>query len=423
MSDTSFDQALRAAARRDRPAGICPDAEQLAAFVDRSASATERRVVEAHAADCQRCAEHLALLASITPAGVRQGRAQGASVRRWAWLVPVATAVLVAAVWVRMPDDRAPLSSSRASTEQSPGATDSLIRTEPGVASPDAAASAPSSNAFEAHSPVAVPAEPAPLRQEPRQGGADARDQKSPDAGQRGFGETKERALGRIGGASDRANRAEDARTRRKAAGDAAVPPQALKDDGAPRADQAADDQKVLARTPPPPSVPSASAPAAAKAATEAEGQAGASGAAKPAPPRSSEAMQGPSASAAQLQARAEAVLLTIEVSAGGQRRYRARGDRLEQSDDAGVTWQDVLSNTGVTFTAGACASAGACWFGATQGVVFLRTANDTHRLTLPVQAAVARIATTSSTGADVTLATGERFSTTDAGAHWTRVR
>lgn len=103
MSDPNFDRVLGAAARRGREVGACPDAEQLAAFVDGVLPRAEREAIEAHAADCARCTEHLALLlpiAATTP--VR--RAARPLLVRWGWLVPVATAVVVAAIWVRMPE-------------------------------------------------------------------------------------------------------------------------------------------------------------------------------------------------------------------------------------------------------------------------------------------------------------------------------
>ncbi len=62
----SFNRALRAAARRSRPAGVCPDAAMLAAYADNGLSADERRIVETHAADCATCLEHLALLGAVS---------------------------------------------------------------------------------------------------------------------------------------------------------------------------------------------------------------------------------------------------------------------------------------------------------------------------------------------------------------------
>ena len=102
----SFDRALRSAARRGRPAGVCPDAASLAAYADNGLTADERRRVEAHAADCATCLEHLALLGAISLD--RQAPEPSRSwLVRWGWLVPVATAVLLVAVWVRLPEQKA----------------------------------------------------------------------------------------------------------------------------------------------------------------------------------------------------------------------------------------------------------------------------------------------------------------------------
>ena len=63
---SSFDRALRAAARRGRPVDVCPDAAMLAAYVDNALTPDERLTVEAHAADCATCLQHLALLGAVS---------------------------------------------------------------------------------------------------------------------------------------------------------------------------------------------------------------------------------------------------------------------------------------------------------------------------------------------------------------------
>jgi hypothetical protein len=109
----SFDRALRSAARRGRPAGVCPDAASLAAYADNALTADERRHVEAHVADCATCLEHLALLGAISLD--RQAPEPSRSwLVRWGWLVPVATAMLVVAVWVRIPEQKASEDASAA---------------------------------------------------------------------------------------------------------------------------------------------------------------------------------------------------------------------------------------------------------------------------------------------------------------------
>src|SRR6478609_6094928 len=101
MSDLHFDRALRGAARRGRPEGVCPDAAALASYVDRSLSPAEHAALEAHVASCPACIEHLALLAAVDAPEAPAEASDAWSFERifghWRWLVPVATAALVVA--------------------------------------------------------------------------------------------------------------------------------------------------------------------------------------------------------------------------------------------------------------------------------------------------------------------------------------
>ena len=98
-----FDRVLRDAARRGRSVGVCPDAAMLAAYVDDGLTPAERREFESHAAGCAACQEHLALLGAVSVES-RAPEAARSWFPRWAWLVPAATAVIVAAVWIRVPE-------------------------------------------------------------------------------------------------------------------------------------------------------------------------------------------------------------------------------------------------------------------------------------------------------------------------------
>jgi hypothetical protein len=104
MSD-AFDRLFRTAARRGRAVGVCPGAEVLAAYLDNGLTSEERSTVEAHAADCVLCQQHLGLLGSL---GIEPPAPEVEAARswlvRWGWLVPVATAVLVVAIWTRTPE-------------------------------------------------------------------------------------------------------------------------------------------------------------------------------------------------------------------------------------------------------------------------------------------------------------------------------
>ena len=73
----------------------------LAAYLDATLAPAERAAVEAHAADCPRCALQLATIVRLED---ESGHPRHAPVPHWwrrlLWLVPAATAVLVAAIYV-----------------------------------------------------------------------------------------------------------------------------------------------------------------------------------------------------------------------------------------------------------------------------------------------------------------------------------
>jgi hypothetical protein len=104
MSD-SFERLLaRTERQRTGPANLCPEPGVLAAYLDATLSPAERTAVEAHAADCARCALQLATVVRLED---ESGQPQHAPASRWrpalAWLVPAATAALVAAIYVALP--------------------------------------------------------------------------------------------------------------------------------------------------------------------------------------------------------------------------------------------------------------------------------------------------------------------------------
>src|SRR5215212_6308315 len=104
MSD-SFDRLLaRTEGRNTVGEGPCPDADVLAAYLDATLSVAERVSIEAHAADCARCA---LVLATVVRLEDESGDPRHAVAPRWwpriAWIVPAAAAVLVAAIYVATP--------------------------------------------------------------------------------------------------------------------------------------------------------------------------------------------------------------------------------------------------------------------------------------------------------------------------------
>ena len=65
MSDSFENLLARTEHREATPAGSCPDADVLAAYLDATLTVPERAGVEAHAADCARCALQLATLVRL----------------------------------------------------------------------------------------------------------------------------------------------------------------------------------------------------------------------------------------------------------------------------------------------------------------------------------------------------------------------
>lgn len=115
----------------------CIDAETLAAWADGGLAKADAALVEVHLADCERCTAMLATFARSIP----EQRAAQSLWTRWhlRWLVPVATAATVAALWVLVPRPESPqiaaLKSERTVAPQTPAAA------EP---APPAATAAPS---------------------------------------------------------------------------------------------------------------------------------------------------------------------------------------------------------------------------------------------------------------------------------------
>jgi hypothetical protein len=371
----SFDRALRAAARRGREAGVCPDAATLAAYADNGLSAAERARLDAHAADCATCLQHLALLGAVSVERGEPAEPARSWLGRWGWLVPVATALLVVAVWVRMPERNAAVE----------------------VEGDEVARVAPREQARledDARAPAAPPA-----RFEPAPGAASPASQPPSGAAQAG-------KLARSNEARQKA--AAPAAPPAPAAGGFAAPPApAASAQGASRRDQ-----PLLGQAAPAPAGVAASEQAAPAPATEAVAAADAlKEEVRVAPSRDAALRKSVTASPAPLLARASATEW-----------YRVTGRRIERSADGGTTWRDVLTDARAPITAVACAPAGPCWFGSADGEVLRPTPDGFARGSLPVRLPVAAIVPGGGSVAVVSVQDGRRYRTTDGGATWTQV-
>jgi Putative zinc-finger len=372
MTDPHFDRALRAAARRGRAAGPCPDAALLAAYVDRGLSPAERVAIEKHVADCASCMEHLALLGAVdlaaeTPPAPGVAWSPASVLRRWGWLVPVATAALLVAIWVRLPE---------------PQPTTSLRQAPASAGAGGARPSAPADKLAEAD---AGSSERQALRDEARAGGNEI-------AGTRPAAKKPAQAAPPSPPQAAHATpRVQDRLARRVAEPEAVVGGRPGTSGGADADDApAAPAERRVA----------AAAPAAPPAAKD-EGKAVAF----------AEAAQ----SATGLMKTARPPLV---ISAGGPVRVRAVAGRLERSTDAGVTWTTELDGTNEPLTLGHCPTSIVCWL-AGGDAVYVRGPTGWVRRTVPGDVPVTGLMAEDALHATVTLADGRELSTGDGGRTW----
>jgi hypothetical protein len=102
--DRAIEQMLRqgiAAPPPSSEASACVDGETLAAWSSHALAAAEARQVEEHLADCARCQSMLAAFVRTEP--VAPASAPWWNRTHSRWLVPLATAATVAAIWVAIP--------------------------------------------------------------------------------------------------------------------------------------------------------------------------------------------------------------------------------------------------------------------------------------------------------------------------------
>jgi hypothetical protein len=364
MTDRNFERALRTAARRGRAPGVCPDAGMLAAYADRGLSQTERTVLEAHIADCPTCMEQLALIAAIdvpeeatlqTPAFDF-----GRLVRRWGWLVPAATVVLVVAVWMRTPPRETSEAPVPDADQRAPVARDKELLD--GNAVPPASSVAGGT----VHPP--------------------ASDAESDRVSRRL--EAAEKALP--------ATPVPQAEAFAAKVAPAPAPMVALKGD---MTGNEAERAQSAARPP----AAASDARQDSAAAASGSGVSGGTRVAEPAAMRKAARMSAPMAQTTR-------VLV------------RATLGRIDRSTDEGRTWTTELSGVADRIQATACPSADACWLGADNGAVFVRTAAGTwlRRVVPPPASPIRRIVALDHNRATVELSDGRRYVTTDGGSTWT---
>ena len=351
---------------------LTPD--ELAAWMDGTLSAAERSAAETHASDCAHCQAMLSAMARTAPDVARRPSWIG-SVR---WLVPIAAAAIVIAVWVGVTREPAPRPVATNTAEPAP--VPERETKPPAVAQ--------------------VPPEPS-VKVEQARPLADAKEKLSKRTAAR---KDRDEAAQSVGGIA--ANKKTEDRV------DALVP------NAAPI---------VL---PPPPPAPLAPPP------LSAVGQA----AATPSPATTPSAP--PESVPAKPLTQNETVTVTSEAPlaaarsgllGGGrlppvevvspERSYRWRAvapGSIQYSVDGGMNWRSSTTGTSVALRAGSAPSRTVCWLVGQGGLVLLTTDGQNWQVRpFPERVDLTGVSASDARTATVTTANRRRVATADGGATW----
>jgi Putative zinc-finger len=379
--DRTLRQTLRASA--SEPLGEHVDGETLAAWTEGQLRSNEAARVEQHLADCARCQQLLATFARTSPPPVLSEPLW----RRWRlqWLVPIATAATVAALWVAAP--------------QQPSRVERPIADQVTPASP----STPAEN--EAARSIASPSTPTTAKQEARQ-------VSEPPAAKSADAKTLAAPPPAAPAPSTSEKREDSESVRRDALGAVSAPQAGAT--AAPEADARQRDEQArgkLAETiQVTPETPAAQAPAA-----QARAVAPAPSAAPTPLPRAANAARALGTSAFSPQ--------PDIVSPNAAMRWRiVAGNRIERSTNGGGEWQAATVPSPGVFTAGTSPAPSICWIVGRGGVVYVTT--DGLRFTRvmsPESIDLVSVTATDERHATVISADGRSFRTDDQGKSWTR--
>ena len=354
----------------------CVDAETLAAWADGGLPKPEAVAVELHLSECDRCTAMLATFVRTTP----EIPATESLWQRWhlRWLVPVATAATVAALWVLIPRPE-PVPSAISDTDVARQAQ------------------------TQAPTPATAPP-PSPADDTQEQKVADARTRSDRDAA---VARPESPSAPSSARARDEAREAPQATPERRAA---AAPPPAAEAD---RADQRTTDLQAKSEPPPPASAPAAPPAAAPAAKREA---AGLSAAAEEPPARTLRQ------SNAQTFA---AVVAQFEVvSPDPMTRWRVIGaGRVERSTDRGAQWQPAALPESATLTGGSSPAPSVCWLVGRAGAIYVTT-DGLRFIRVPFRERTDFLSIQATDGRRATVVTtdGRTMRTEDQGATWIRI-
>ena len=382
----------------------CVDAETLAAWVDEGLPKAEAAAVEMHLAECERCTAMVATFARTIP----DAPVAESLWTRWhlRWLVPLATAATVAAVWVLVPRPDSPQITTlgRAPT------TESQAAAAAGAAQPAATTESKEQQAQTASSPT-KPADAFAKREESSQALRQSTDERRADADQaakRLQAAPLNEAIAVAPPPAQEADRAEaksaDAQTDRFSPpipSANAVPP-------------AAPSPAVRAAAP----APAAPAPATAPAAQESARRAPA---AAPSPALGASSTTQARADASR--AREGAVIVEIP-SPDPMTRWRVVGaGQVERSTSGGARWEAAKLPESATLIAGSSPSPSICWLVGRTGSIYVTTDGLRFvRVPFPDRTDFVSIQATDGRRATVITIDGRTMRTDDQGATWIRV-
>jgi anti-sigma factor RsiW len=393
----------------------CVDAETLAAWVDGGLPKAEAAAVEMHLAECERCTAMVATFARTIP----DAPVAESLWTRWhlRWLVPLATAATVAAVWVLVPRPESPQMTTlgRGPTTESQAA-----------AAANAAQPATTTETKEQEARTApAPSKPAD---------AFAKREESPQVAR------PEVARPVVAGQWTDQQRADadQAAKRLQAEGVnesiAVAPPLAQEAD---RAEAKSADAKTERFSPPIPSANAAPAPAAPAPATSPAAEASArrappaapspAAAAQPAAAPHPAALGAASSTQARVAAsqpvRERAAIVEIP-SPDPMIRWRVVGaGQVERSTNGGARWEAAKLPESATLIAGSSPSPSICWLVGRTGSIYVTT-DGLRFVRVPFRDRTDFVSIQATDGRRATVVTidGRTMRTDDQGATWVRI-
>jgi hypothetical protein len=386
----------------------CVDAETLAAWVDNGLPKAEAAAVEMHLAECERCTAMVATFARTIP----DAPVAESLWTRWhlRWLVPLATAATVAAVWVLVPRSDSPqMTLGRGPTTESQAA-----------AAADAAQPAATTESKEQE------ARPAFAASKP----ADAllKREGSPQVAQPQVAQPQ--VAGQL--SDERRADADQAAKRLQSApaNETFIPASPREAD---REEAKSADAPTDRFSPPIPSAnavppagpaPSARATATAPAAEESARRAPAAAPSPAAPPQPTTLGAAPSTQARAVERAREGAAIVEIASPDPMIRWRVVGaGQVERTTNGGARWEAAKLPESATLIAGSSPSPSICWLVGRTGSIYVTTDGLRFvRVPFPDRTDFVSIQATDGRRATVVTIDGRTMRTDDQGATWIRI-